>query len=221
MIMTLITILPLLFLFVSLPSEMHGYNASGLRNSSIGTHQSVGSPVVVDLVLLERSQKQWKFRVTIKNTGEKTVLIVADPVRVDGDRGPYLSVDEHNPRVLEIAFTVFPPPIYTIYAPQNHVTFLRLDPGATHVEEVAWHEPFKDTKPPWGEWNDTKPIDVTNVREVVAKVGVLPDDPNVHAALKNVAWPHGLETVRTGPLKGKALVEIQTIVSSNTVKLRE
>src|SRR5690242_17803966 len=123
MIMTLITILPLLFLFVSLPSEMHGYNASVLRNSSIGTHQSVGSPVVVDLVLLERSQKQWKFRVTIKNTGEKTVLIVADPVRVDGDRGPYLSVDEHNPGVLEIAFTVFPPPIYTIYAPQNHVTF--------------------------------------------------------------------------------------------------
>lgn len=219
MIMKLIAILPLLILFTSLTSEMHGYNASTPRNSSVGTHQSVGSPVSVDLVLLERSRKEWKFRVTIKNTGEKAVLIVADPVRVDGDRGAYLSLNEHNPGLLEIAFTVFPPPIYTVYAPKDRVTFLPLDPGASHIEEVVWDEPFKDTKPPWGEWNDTKAIDVANLREAIAKVGVLPDDPGVHAALINVAWPHGLETVESGPLKGKSLFEIQTIISSNTVKL--
>lgn len=221
MMMKLSTILPLLILFMSLPTELHGYHASDPRNSSVGTHQSAGSPVSVDLVLLERSQKQWKFRVTIKNTGEKAVLIVADPVRVDGDRGAYLSIDEHNPGLLEIAFTVFPPPIYTIYAPKDRVTFLQLDPGATHIEEVVWDEPFMDTKPPWGEWNDTKPIDVANVREAVAKVGVLPDDSALRATFANEPSPSGLERVESGPLKGKVLYKIQTIVPSNTVKLRE
>lgn len=31
-------------------------------------------------------------------------------------------------------------------------------PGATHTEEVVLDQPFKDTKPPWGEWQDTKRI---------------------------------------------------------------
>ena len=104
---------------------------------------------------------------------------------------------------MEIAFAVFPLPIYTTYAPRHRVTFLRLDPGAMHVEDVVWDEPFKDTKPPWGEWIDTKPINIEDVREVVAKVGVLPDDPAVHAALVNVAAPHGFEKAESGPLKEK------------------
>lgn len=217
MIMTtkLSAILSLLILFLSVPSGMH-INFSGSRKSA---HRIADSGVVVELDLLERSPKPLKFQVRIKNTGERAILIVSDPVRVDGDRGAYLSVDERNPGILEIAFTVFPPPLYTIYAPKNHVTFLRLDPGATHVEEVVWDEPFKDTKPPWGEWIDTKPINIENIREVLAKVGVLPDDPAVHATLVNVTKPHGMERVESGPLKGKALFEIQTIVTSNIVKL--
>jgi hypothetical protein len=169
--------------------------------------------------LLERTSKQLKFQVAIKNVGERAVLIVSDPVRVDGSRGAYLALDERNPTLLEIDFMVFPPPIYTVYAPKNRVSFLRLVPGSTHVEEVIWDEPFKDTKPPWGEWQDTKRINVENVRKVVAKVGVLPDDPAVHAALVNVAAPHGLEKAESGPSKGKVLYEIQTIVSSNIVNL--
>jgi hypothetical protein len=211
----LITTLPLLILFMNLPSAMHGNNTSGSENSA---HQSVGGPVV-ELVLLERSPKQLKFQVKIKNTGERAVLIVSDPVRVDGSRGAYLSLDEHKPDLLEIAFAFFPLPIYTIYAPKHRVTTLRLDPGATHVEHVVWDEPFKDTKPPWGEWIDTKRINVENVRQVVAKVGVLPDDPAVHAALVHVDNPRGLERAESGPLKGKVLYEIQALVSSNIVKL--
>lgn len=219
MITKLITTLPVLILFMSLPNKMYGDDFSGSGKRATQTNQFAGGGVVVELVLLERSPKQLKFQVRIKNTSERAVLIVSDPMRVDGDRGAYLSLDERNPGLLEIAFAVFPPPIYTIYAPKNRVTFLRLDPGATHVEEVVLDEPFHDTKPPWGEWNDTKPINVENLRQVVAKVGVLPDDPGVHAALVNVYKPHGLERVNVGPLKGKALFEIQTLVSSNMVKL--
>lgn len=218
MIMTakLSTILPLLIVLMSLSRAVPGINAQG---SAYGANRIPNGGAVVDLVLLGRSAKQLKFQVRIKNTSERAVLIVSDPVRVDGDRGAYLSLDEHDQNLLEIAFTVFPPAIYTILAPKNRVTFLRLDPGATHIEEVVLDNPFKDTKPPWGEWNDTKPINIENVRAVVAKVGVLPDDPAVHAALVNVASPEGLERVENGPLKGKALFEIQTIVSSGIVKL--
>jgi len=216
----LIRTLPLLILFMSLPGIMRGNNISGLRNQSTQSGHPTRGEAVVDLVLLERNPKQLKFQVRIKNIGERAVLIVSDPVRVDGDRGAYLSFDEHNPNLLEIDFMVFPPPIYTVYAPKNRVTLLRLDPGATHVEEVILNVPFKDTKPPWGEWNDPKPINVENIREIVAKVGILPDDPAVHAALVNVASPHGLERVKSGPLKGKALFEVQTIVASNIVKLK-
>jgi hypothetical protein len=81
------------------------------------------------------------------------------------------------------------------------------------------NEPFKDTKPPWGEWQDTKLINIENIRQVVARVGVLPDVPDVHAALINTPSPQGLEMVTSGRLRGKALFEIQIIVSSNIVRL--
>jgi hypothetical protein len=210
----LITTLPLLIFLISLP----GINNDKTSGSDKNVTQS-GGGAVVELILVERSPKRLKFQVRINNSGERAVLIVSNPVRVDGDRGAYLSLNEHNPDLLEVAFAVYEPPIYTIYAPKHRVRFLRLGPGETHVEDVVLDEPFKDTKPPWGEWNDTKRIHIVNVREVVAKVGVLPDEPAVHASLVNVASPHGLERITSGPLKGKALFEVQTLVSSNVVKL--
>ena len=196
-----------------------GDTCAGSADTTTPTPEGAARATVVDLVLLERTPKQWKFQVKIINTGERAVLIVSDPVRVDGSVGAYLSVDNGSPGLLEIEFMVFPPPVYTIYAPKNCVTFLRLDPGATHTEEVLLHLPFKDTKPPWGEWQDTKPINIENIQHVIAKVGILPDDPAVHAALANVPSPHGLEMVTSGPLRGKALFEIQRIISSSKLRL--
>jgi len=215
----LITALSLLIFLMSLPSGMIDHKPLSSEKNVTQSQQLTGGGTSVELVLVERSPKRLKFQVRINNSGEKAILIVSDPVRVDGDRGAYLSLNEHHPGLLEIAIAVYEPPIYTIYAPKHRVTFLRLAPGDTHVEDIVLDEPLKDTKPPWGEWNDTKRIDIENVREVVAKVGVLPGDPAVSASLVNVASPHGLERVTSGPLKGKALFEIQTLVSSNVVKL--
>ena len=52
------------------------------------------------------------------------------------------------------------------------MNFERLDAGATHTEEVVLDVPFKDNmrKRPWGEWQDTKLIDIENIQQVVAKV---------------------------------------------------
>jgi hypothetical protein len=101
----------------------------------------------------------------------------------NGLRGAYLSLNENNPAQLELRFEVCGPPIYTVYAPKNRVTVLRLEPGATNQEKILLQSPLKDTKPPWGEWQDTQSIDLTNIQQVIARVGVLPDDPAIYKSL--------------------------------------
>ena len=214
-----IGILPLLILFMNVLSGTGGNTCAGSEDTATPTQERAARATVVDLVLLERTPKELRFQIKINNVGERAVLIVSNPVRVDGSPGAYLSVDNGSPSLLEIEFMVFPPPIYTVYAPKNRVSFVRLAPSATHTEEVVLNVPFKDTKPPWGEWQDTKLIDIEKIQHAVARVGVLPDDPAVHAALNNVPSPQGLEMVTIEALKGKALFEIQTIVSSNRLRL--
>lgn len=60
---------------MSLLSAAHG-NFSGSGNSA---HRFVDGGIVVELVLLERSPKQLKFQVSIKNTGEKLFLLSVIP----------------------------------------------------------------------------------------------------------------------------------------------
>jgi hypothetical protein len=74
----LITTLSLLILFMSLPSGMHSNNSSDSENIAARTHRFAAGMAVVDLVLLERSPKQLKFQVRIKNTDERAILIVTD-----------------------------------------------------------------------------------------------------------------------------------------------
>ena len=206
--------------FVSLLCAQSVINSDGLLNGA-PVPQTVpsGAGVVVELVLLERKPNHLKFQVKIKNTSDVAVLIVSGPVRVDGSKGAYLSLNDSNRSLLEIQFTVFPPPIYTIYAPKDHVTFVRLARGATQIHEVLLEHPLKETKPPWGEWIDQKSLNFADIHQVVAKLGVLPDDPGVHSSLANVPSADGGEMVESGPLKGKALFKIQTIVSSNVIDL--
>lgn len=180
---------------------------------------TVTAGVTVDVVLLERTADRMEFEIKVTNAGEKAVLIVSDPIRVDGDRGAYLSLNKNNPAQLELRFEIFGPPVYTIYAPKNRVTFLRLEPGAIHQEKILLEGPLNDTKPPWGEWQDTHPIDMKNIQQVTARVGVLPDDPAIHAALKNAHSPEGLETVKSGPLKGEPLFKIQSVISSKILNV--
>ena len=168
----------------------------------------------------ESTGTRLEFKVRVTNDSEKAVLVVTDPIRVDGLRGAYLSLNENNPAQLELRFEIFASPLYTTYAPKNRVTFLRLEPGATHQERIVLQSPLKGTKPPWGEWQDTQSIDMTNIQQVVARVGILPDDPAIHAALENVRSPDGLENVRSGQFQGKLLFEIQSVICSKIVKVR-
>ena len=175
--------------------------------------------VVVEAVLLERTQAHLRFQVRVRNASDKAVLIVSDPVRVEGSKGPYLSLNESNPGLLELRFELFPLPVHTIYAPKHRVTLLPLAPGATHLEDVMLKIPFRNTRPPWDESLRTSAIDIAKIHEVVAKVGIFPDDAAIRVMLSNIDAFHGLESPSSGPLKGKVLFEIQTVVSSKPLKL--
>jgi hypothetical protein len=53
--------------------------------------------IVVTLCLLERTPTRLKFQMKVLNTGDKSVFIVTDPVRVDGSRGVYVWLNENDP----------------------------------------------------------------------------------------------------------------------------
>jgi hypothetical protein len=180
---------------------------------------SAKSDVVVSLRLLERTPNQLKFQIKVSNSGARPVLIVTDPVRLDGSKGVYLSLNEKDPTLLELGLEVFPPPPYTRLAPKNRVTFKQLEAGGTYEEEVVVQVPLEETKPPWGNMPDAQTIDITKVRQVRVNVGVLPDEPEVREAFANDPSPEGMEVIKSGPLKGESLFEIQEIVSSEKVPL--
>ena len=217
----IVTILPTLILVMAALCGVGGRTSVFAMSNVTGAQAATDTAgVTVELLLVERTTSRMEFEVKVANGSEKAILVVSNPISVDGLKGPYLSLDENNPAQLELLFKIFAPAVYTVYAPKNHVTFLRLAPGAMHQEKILLQNPLKDTKPPWGDWQDTQPIDITNIQRVVARVGVLPDVPAIHAALENVVSPAGLEKVKSGPFQGKRLFEIQSVISSKIFNVR-
>ena len=84
-------------------SDSNNCPASG--TGANGSQGAAARALVVDLVLLERTPKQLKFQVRINNTGDRAVLIVSEPVRIDGSPGAYLSLGDTG--LLETKFMVF------------------------------------------------------------------------------------------------------------------
>ena len=206
--------------FMGLLSVLSG-NDGGYLEKSVSKVQgeTAAEPVAVDLALLKRTPTRLEIQVKVKNLGERPVVVVTDPVRLDGSEGVYLSLNENDSSQLELAFAVYPPPFYTRLAPKTRVTFRRLEAGGAYQTNVVLDTPLKDTKPPWGETPNTELIDLAKIHQIRANVGILPDDPGVHDAFTNNRSPDGFELVKKGPFKGKLLFELQALVSSRILKL--
>ena len=58
------------------------------------------APVVdqikVELKLLKTLPGKLEMEVMIENTGEQDVFVMTDPVRVDGSKGPYVSITDES-----------------------------------------------------------------------------------------------------------------------------
>jgi len=196
------------------PGSAHSANVVCGANDNRNEDQ-----IKISFRLLERTSTRLRFQLQIANTGHSSVLIVTNPVRVDGSKGAYLSFNDDDPSLLEIRLEVFPPPIYTILAPKNRVTYKQLEPGATYQEELLLEAPLAETKPPWGTMPDPRKIDIKTIQFANVSVGVFPDEPEVREAFARELSPTGLEMIKTGPFKGKSLYKIQAIVSSEKLKL--
>jgi hypothetical protein len=175
--------------------------------------------VSVTLHIIERTPTRLKFHLQIRNSGDHSVLIISDSVRIDGSEGMYISLGGDDSSLLEVSSQVFPPPNYTILAPKHRVTYRLLYPGTAYEEEVLLKAPLSETEPPWREMLTPRNIDLTRLQSLELKVGVLPDEPGVRQAFAAERSPTGLEIVKNGSFKGKPLFEIQSIVSSDKVKL--
>ena len=196
-------------------------NSACWESSAANVHVAaqVVPDVVVDLEILKRTSARLELQLKVSNTGKTPILVVTDPVRLDGSKGAYLSINEANSSQLEVAFAVYPPPFYTRLAPKTAVRFRTLNAGGTYENTVVLNTPLKETKPPWGDTPHVHAIDLEKIQQVRANVGVLPHDVGVREAIANEISADGFELVKSGPLKGKLLFELQTLVSSKILKL--
>jgi hypothetical protein len=211
----------LLSLFLSTVSGLNSNNFRGTQINLATVHDAVQMvpAVVVDVEMLKRVPGRLEFQVRVSNTGEKSVLIITDPLRLDGSKGAYLSLNEKNSSQLELAFAIYPPPVYTRLAPKTSVTLTKLGAGQIYQTKVVLDTPLTETKPPWGETPHVQMINLAKIEQIIANVGVLPDDPGVHEAVAHERSPDGFEIVKSGPFKGRLLFELQRLVSSMILKL--
>jgi hypothetical protein len=80
------------------------------------------SKVEASLRLLRRLPDRWEFELTAQNTGSRAVFIMTEPVRSNGLKGPFLTLDQNDQSVLELGIQLYKSPDYCIYSNQTGVT---------------------------------------------------------------------------------------------------
>lgn len=181
-------------------------------------------PIEVKLKIVKLLNERWEFELSAHNAGSEPVFIMTEPVRSNGTRGGYFTLDPQDPSRLDIAVRLYPPPNYCIYSNRTEVTLKRLDPGSTHVEQITLAFPAKETSPSY-KAPEFERLDRDKIRSVRAEVGILADDEGVRDFILRKqgrgSGPNasGLEPLRKGPYQGKSLYEVQEIVRTPTVKL--
>ena len=183
------------------------------------------SRVEASLRLMRRLPDRWEFELTAQNTGGHAVFIMTEPVRSNGLKGPFLTLDQHDQSVLELGIQLYKSPDYCIYSNQTGVTLKRLEPGATHVEQVTVTFPAKETIPPYKTTPlDHVRIDTAKLSAVRATIGMLPNDEGVQDYFRrreSIGRPYASahHVLDEGPLKGKELREVQEIIRTPIIKL--
>lgn len=178
--------------------------------------------VKVDLRLLKAVPDKWEFEMTIQNVGSRTVFVMTGPTRVNGVKGPYLSLADNQSATLEIGIQVYPPPPYFFIANKAGVSLLELPAGASHKEVFSISVPIPETVPRYGETPVRGKIDPKQLQFITASVGILPDDEGVRDLLARKpfgSFVNGVEELTKGASKGKRLIDLQTIYRSPSISV--
>src|SRR5919204_6950787 len=98
---------------------------------------------------------------------------MAEPIRSNGFKGGYLTLDPQEPSTLIIGIQLYPSPDYCIYSNQTRVTLIRLDPGAKYIQRVTVSFPAKEISLPY-KGLEYETLDKSKLRAVRAAIGILP-----------------------------------------------
>ena len=165
--------------------------------------------------------EKWEFELTTQNSGSNAIFILTEPMRSNGSKGSYFTLDPQDPSILEIGIQLYPSPDYSIYSNRTRVSLRRLDPGASHVELITVSFPARETSPPY-KGVEYGQLDRSKLRGARATLGILPDDEGIRDFLRRKEgigpYAGGLELIMTGPLRGKSLYEAQEVIHSPTIK---
>lgn len=187
------------------------------------THSVPIEGVELTLHLLRASDAKWEFELTVHNSSVKSVFVMAEPVRSNGSRGAYLSIDTTDQSVLVIGVLLYSLPDYSIYSNHAGVALKRLEPNGNYNQVLSVTFPSRETSPPYKDPLEFKMIAQPKVRFARAVLGVLPDEEGVQGFLdrKERIGPYadGVEMMESGAYKGKRLIEIQSLALSPKIKV--
>ena len=178
--------------------------------------------VEINLRVVRLLPEKWEFELSARNSSSEAVFITTAPIRSNGSKGGYFALDPKEPATLNIGVQLYQPPDYSIYSNQTRVTLKRLEPGATHVEEIVLSFPAKETSPPY-QGLEYETLDKGKIRGVRATIGILPDDEGIRDFLRRKQgigpYAGGIELIQRGSLNGKSLYEVQQIIRTPLLML--
>jgi hypothetical protein len=177
----------------------------------------------VELLRVGTSSNKWEFELLVRNEGEYAIFLMTEPVKTDGSVGPYVALAGDDQSTLEISSMVYALPPYTIYSDYSSVKLKYLSPHAQYRMPFTISNVMSESIPPYKDFPVAREISLYKVRFVRAFVGVLPDDEGIRDFLRRKEaigpFTNGLEQIERGQYKGKRIIDLQVVITSQSIGL--
>jgi hypothetical protein len=193
-------------------------------STGISLMEEIINPIEIDVGLrvLKRTGSYWEFELTIQNKADHSVYVMINPSRADDSNGHFITLDKKDSSILEISSHVYPLPPYFLITNSTSVELKQMAPMTSYTEAIIVKLPMQESMPPYGDTPKRISIDANNIKQVRAAIGILPDEDGVRDLLKRKPmgpFVNGREEMMKGSFKGKRLIDLQTVIYSEMLKL--
>lgn len=195
-----------------------GQNTTSSKISSAQTKADDG--VILSVQLLESKKCEINYVIELRNNSPAAIFYPAKTQQVDGEYGPYVSLDNNDDSVVNLQWRVFHRDIVLSiesFSNDTGVELKRLGPGESVQETASIKWPLIETVPPILKKALRNRIDRKNVKGFRFTVGYFEEDEGILEFLtrKPFGWfIKGHETLYTGVFRGKRFYEIQRLLST-------
>lgn len=167
--------------------------------------------------ILNLDKNELNLQFVLKNKSSESIYVSANPVRVLGEKGYYLSLDNATNSVLEISSRVFQPPLYSVYRNYTRVQLKELKPNEEMKENISLKSPVMETDPPFeGSAIYNRKIAFKELKRIRLIIGYFFKEEGILDILKVKPFgPYvtGWDPVFSGKYKDKSLLEAQNLAS--------